>query len=112
MQVIFRKRPKKKLVFPGKQRSSFPGKQRLSFPGKQLPKKKKHKVVSEPNSSDEETNPEQSKSTPHEDNDVPDDTEVEKTTRKSTRTSVIVRQAERDAIRAALQATMKVDHHY
>ncbi|KAI3809308.1 hypothetical protein L1987_25279 [Smallanthus sonchifolius] len=71
-----RKRPKKKLVFPGKQ----------------LPKKKKHKVVSEPDSpNEEETNPEQSKSTPQEDNDVPDDTEVEKTTRKSTRTSVIVR---------------------
>lgn len=82
----------------------------MSFPGKQLPKKKKAKVVSEPDSS--ETNPEQSKSTPQEDHDVPDETEVEKTTRKSTRTSVIVRQAERDAIRAALQATMKVDHHY
>lgn len=95
-----RERPKKRLVFPGKQR--------LSFPGKQLPKKKKKKVVSEPDSSnEEETNPEQSKSTPQEDNDAPDDTEVEKTTRKSTRTSVIVRQAERDAIRAALQATMK-----
>ncbi|KAL8241523.1 hypothetical protein R6Q59_014877 [Mikania micrantha] len=103
-----RKRSKKKLVFPGKQRSTFPGKPRLAFPGKQLPKKKKHKVVSEPDSSnEEETNPEQSKSTPQEDNDVPDDMEVEKITRKSTRTSVIVRQAERDAIRAALQATMK-----
>lgn len=33
----------------------------------------------------------------------------ERTVRKSTRTSVIVRQAERDAIRAALQATMKVN---
>jgi len=32
----------------------------------------------------------------------------ERMIRKSTRTSVIVRQAERDAIRAALQATMKV----
>lgn len=103
-----RKRPKKRLVFPGKPRSTFPGKQRLSFPGKQLPKKKKMKVVSEADSSnEEETNPEQSKSTPQEDHDMPDDTEVEKTTRKSTRTSVIVRQAERDANRAALQATMK-----
>ncbi|KAJ9540323.1 hypothetical protein OSB04_026829 [Centaurea solstitialis] len=82
---------------------------RLAFPGKQLPKKKnkkKQKVVSEGDSSnDEGTNPEQS--TPQEDHDVPDDTEVEKTTRKSTRTAVIVRQAERDAIRASLQATMK-----
>ncbi|KVI06246.1 YL1 nuclear [Cynara cardunculus var. scolymus] len=84
-------------------------KKRLAFPGKQLPKKKKKKkVVSEGDSSnDEGTNPEQS--TPQEDHDVPDDIEVEKTTRKSTRTSVIVRQAERDAIRASLQATMKVD---
>ncbi|XP_024971315.1 SWR1 complex subunit 2 [Cynara cardunculus var. scolymus] len=82
-------------------------KKRLAFPGKQLPKKKKKKkVVSEGDSSnDEGTNPEQS--TPQEDHDVPDDIEVEKTTRKSTRTSVIVRQAERDAIRASLQATMK-----
>lgn len=81
-------------------------KKRLAFPGKQLPKKKKKKVVSEPDSSnEEEANVDQS--TPQEDHEVPDDTEVEKTTRKSTRTSVIVRQAERDAIRAALQATMK-----
>ncbi|XP_071734695.1 SWR1 complex subunit 2 [Rutidosis leptorrhynchoides] len=100
-----RKRPKKKLAFPGKPKSTFPGKHKLSFPGKQLPKKKKAKVVSEPDSS--ETNPEQSKSTPLEDHDVPDDTEVEKTTRKSTRTAVIVKQAERDAIRASLQATIK-----
>ncbi|KAL4576673.1 hypothetical protein LXL04_012771 [Taraxacum kok-saghyz] len=93
-----RKRPKKRLPFPGK---------RMSFPGKQLPKKKKKKVVSEPESSNEEdTNVDQS--TPQKDHDVvPDDTEVEKTTRKSTRTSVIVRQAEREAIHAALKATMK-----
>lgn len=81
-------------------------KKRLAFPGKQLPKKKKKKVVSEPDSSnEEETHVDQS--TPQEEHEVPDDAEVEKTTRKSTRTSVIVRQAERDAIRAALQATMK-----
>ncbi|MFS7957385.1 putative Vps72/YL1 family protein [Helianthus anomalus] len=103
-----RKRPKKKLIVPGKQKMPFPGKHRLSFPGKELPKKKKRKVESEPESSNEEgTNPEQSKSTPQEDTDMHDDTEVEKTTRKSTRTAVVVRQAERDAIRAALQATMK-----
>lgn len=51
-------------------------------------------------------------STPPEHLDTPDDTEVERTVRKSTRTSVIVRQAERDAIRAALQATMKVSPEY
>lgn len=44
-------------------------------------------------------------------NDVPNDAEAEKIIRKSTRTSVIIRQAERDAIRAALQATMKVRCH-
>lgn len=37
-----------------------------------------------------------------------DDLEGERTVRKSTRTLVIVRQAERDAIKAALQASMKV----
>ena len=42
--------------------------------------------------------------------DAPDDVEGERIVRKSTRTSVIVRQAERDAIRAALQATMKVSY--
>ncbi|EPS68629.1 hypothetical protein M569_06139 [Genlisea aurea] len=76
-------------------------KKRLIFPGKQPKKTKKTRSVSKP---DEKT-PEPS--TPSEHHDVPDDAEVEKTVRKSTRTSVIIRQAERDAIRAALQATMK-----
>lgn len=39
--------------------------------------------------------------------DAPDEWESEKTVRKSTRTSVIVRQAEREAIRAEKQATAK-----
>ncbi|KAF2306556.1 hypothetical protein GH714_019416 [Hevea brasiliensis] len=46
-------------------------------------------------------------STAPEQHDTPDDGEGERIVRKSTRTSVIVRQAERDAIRAALQATIK-----
>lgn len=37
-----------------------------------------------------------------------EDIEGEKVIRKSTRTSVVVRQAERDALRAAIQATTKV----
>lgn len=44
----------------------------------------------------------------------PDDSEIKKTIAKSTRTSVAIRpaeRAERDATRASLQATMKVDHH-
>lgn len=40
--------------------------------------------------------------------DVPDELETEKFIRKSTRTSVIVRQAEREAIRAEKEATVKV----
>ncbi|KAJ0078531.1 hypothetical protein Patl1_24307 [Pistacia atlantica] len=39
---------------------------------------------------------------------VPDDAEGERTVRKSPRTAVIVRQAERDAKRAAMQAKMMV----
>ncbi|PWA91396.1 sequence-specific DNA binding transcription factor [Artemisia annua] len=113
------RRTRKKLVYPGKPKPSFqakpkpgfPGKPRLGFPGKEIPKKKQKKVVSETDTSNgEDTNPEQSKSTPQDDHDEPDDNEVEKTTRKSTRTAVVVRQAERaerDATRAALQATMK-----
>lgn len=84
----------KKLIYPGK------------APTKKKKKTKKEKVLSKSESaSKDEKTPDHS--TPSEQNDVPDDAEVEKIVRKSTRTSVIVRQAERDAIRAALQATMK-----
>lgn len=83
-------------------------KKRLIFPGKASSKtKKKKKTLSkvEKVPQDEKT-PEQS--TPSEQHhDAPDDVEVEKVIRKSTRTAVIVKQAERDAIRAALQATIK-----
>lgn len=85
-----RKRTKKKLIYPGKQ------------PTKKNKKKEPSKEETAPK--DEKT-PEES--TPSEHHDVPDDAEAEKSVRKSTRTSVIIRQAERDAIRAALQATMK-----
>ncbi|KAA8532290.1 hypothetical protein F0562_032323 [Nyssa sinensis] len=84
-------------------------KKRPIFPGKALPKKKKKKKVLsklERDPQDEKT-PEQPTLPEHQD--VHDDLEVERIVRKSTRTSVIVRQAERDAIRAALQATMKVE---
>ncbi|KAE9601009.1 hypothetical protein Lal_00008093 [Lupinus albus] len=80
----------------------LPKKKRLIFPGKTLAKKKKKKVLSKLESSPKEGK----QPTGEEQQDVPDDTE-ERIVRKSTRTSVIVRQAERDAIRAALQATMK-----
>lgn len=74
-------------------------------------KKKKNKVLSKI-----EKVPEDEKiseqSTPDEHHEVPDDAEEEKIVRKSTRTSVVIRQAERDAIRAALQATTKVLCYY
>lgn len=82
-------------------------KKRLIFPGKpSTKKKKKKKVLSklEGVTKDEKSTEQPSLSQPH---DVPDDLEEERTVRKSTRTSVIVRQAERDAIRAASQATSK-----
>ncbi|KAK6926231.1 Vps72/YL1, C-terminal [Dillenia turbinata] len=82
-------------------------KKRLIFPGKTLSKKKKKKKdlsKLEEDSKDEKTAEHSNLPEPQ---DVPDDMEGERTVRKSTRTSVIVRQAERDAIRAALQATMK-----
>ncbi|KAK2998223.1 hypothetical protein RJ639_024175 [Escallonia herrerae] len=71
-----------------------------------LVNKKKKKVLSslEGPLADEKST---EQSTLPEHQDVPDDVEVERIVRKSTRTSVVVRQAERDGIRAALQATMK-----
>ncbi|KAL8511611.1 hypothetical protein ACS0TY_018133 [Phlomoides rotata] len=83
-------------------------KKKLIYPGKVPPKKKqkKNKVLSMPERApkDEKSLEEPTRSEHH---DVPDDAEAEKVVRKSTRTSVIIRQAERDAIQAALQATMK-----
>lgn len=73
-----------------------------------MPKRKKKKVISKlgKDSQDEKVLEQSTQSAHH---DTPDDdVEAERIVRKSTRTSVIVRQAERDAIRAALQATMKV----
>ncbi|KAJ4979979.1 hypothetical protein NE237_010759 [Protea cynaroides] len=84
-------------------------KKRLIVPGKSVTKKKnkKKKVLSklERDPEDESSHKHHSNSSEH--HDIPDDPEGERIVRKSTRTSVIVRQAERDAIRAALQATMK-----
>ncbi|KAI0519715.1 hypothetical protein KFK09_007174 [Dendrobium nobile] len=87
----------------------LPVKKRLIFPGKQVAKKKnKKKVLSKLECSSKIGNfPELHKPAHTESQDATDELEGERTVRKSTRTSVIVRQAERDAIRAALQATMK-----
>ncbi|KAL2343576.1 hypothetical protein Fmac_004861 [Flemingia macrophylla] len=77
-------------------------KKRLIFPGKTLAKKKKKKKVLSKleNSPKEEEGSDKVAEEHH-------DETGERMIRKSTRTSVIVRQAERDAIRAALQATTK-----
>ncbi|RLN03507.1 vacuolar protein sorting protein 72 [Panicum miliaceum] len=82
------------------ERERLPIKKRLMFPGKTLRKTnaKKKKVI--PKLEDDKP----STSTQA---DVPDELETEKTIRKSTRTSVIVRQAEREAIRAEKEATVK-----
>ncbi|PKU76804.1 SWR1 complex subunit 2 isoform X4 [Dendrobium catenatum] len=87
----------------------LPVKKRLIFPGKQVAKKKnKKKVLSKLEYSSKIGNFQESHKPTHaESQDATDELEGERTVRKSTRTSVIVRQAERDAIRAALQATMK-----
>lgn len=82
-------------------------KKRLIFPGKPLTKKKKKKkILSKLDSLDKDVKSNEQSILP-ENHDVPNDVEGERIIRKSTRTAVVVRQAERDAIRAALQATMK-----
>ncbi|GAB2235516.1 hypothetical protein Droror1_Dr00025941 [Drosera rotundifolia] len=87
-----RTRPKKRLIFPGK------------APSKK--KKKMKKDLSQISKIQKEEKLSNNSRPPH-DHDAPDDTEGEKSVRKSTRTAVIVKQAERDAIRAALQAIAK-----
>ncbi|CAN8316718.1 unnamed protein product [Cochlearia groenlandica] len=86
-------------------------KKRLIYTGKSAPKKnkkKKMKVVSKLVDTPEDENPgeevEDKEQDEKEQNEAQED---EKVIRKSTRTSVIVRQAERDAMRAAIQATIK-----
>lgn len=84
-----------------------PIKKRLIFPGKPAIKKKNKKKVLSKLDRVSKSEKSSEKSTPSEHQDAPDELEGERVVRKSTRTSVIVRQAERDAIRAALQASMK-----
>ncbi|KAK9122834.1 hypothetical protein Sjap_012436 [Stephania japonica] len=88
-----RERKKRRLIFPGKPSVKKKSKK------KELSKLQKDQTDEKPSHSQEPSTPEQ--------HGGPDDLEGERIVRKSTRTSVIVRQAERDAIRAALQATMK-----
>ena len=84
-------------------------KKRLIFPGKTLRKQKSKKEdLSKVDKMPKPEEASEKKKSTSESPNVPDDAEAERTVRKPTRTLVIVRQAERDAIRAALQATMKV----
>lgn len=82
-------------------------KKRLIPPGKIAPKKKKKtKDLSELGATlkDKTVN---EKGIIHEQHGSPEGVDEEKTVRKSTRTAVVVRQAERDAIQAAIQATSR-----
>jgi vacuolar protein sorting-associated protein 72 len=88
-------------------------KKRLVYPGKTLAKKKKKKKTlsnldnkSSKNDDDEDDNNNNNNKNNATEDQHDDAKEI--MIRKSTRTSVIVRQAERDAIRAAIQATSKV----
>uniref|UniRef100_A0ACD5ZYR3 Uncharacterized protein n=1 Tax=Avena sativa TaxID=4498 RepID=A0ACD5ZYR3_AVESA len=88
----------------------LPIKKRLFFPGKTMKKMKakKNKKTKVIKLEDEGTVDESSdKATTSKQSDLPDDLESEKIVRKSTRTSVVVRQAEREAIRAEKQATAR-----
>ncbi|CAM0910656.1 unnamed protein product [Alopecurus aequalis] len=92
-------------------RERLPIKKRLFFPGKTMKKmkaKKKKKMKKVIKVEDEgEIDETADKTTTSKQSDFPDDWESEKIIRKSTRTSVIVRQAEREAIRAEKQATAR-----
>ncbi|PON83739.1 Vps72/YL1 family [Trema orientale] len=95
-EVDERVRPKKRLIFPGKTLA------------KRKPKKKKVLSNLEEDHDDESDTEKTNEQPPEQHQDAPDDgAEGERIVRKSTRTAVINRQAERDAIRAALQATMR-----
>jgi len=87
----------------------LPIKKRLMFPGKTLRKTNvKKKKVTPKLEYDAKADKSADKLSSSTQADVPDELEAEKTIRKSTRTSVIVRQAEREAIRAEKEATAKV----
>ncbi|RCV29308.1 hypothetical protein SETIT_6G002500v2 [Setaria italica] len=89
------------------ERERLPIKKRLMFPGKTLRKTNVKKKVTPKLEDDEKAAKSADKASPSTPADVPDELETEKIIRKSTRTSVIVRQAEREAIRAEKEATAK-----
>ncbi|CAM8985164.1 hypothetical protein QQ045_006434 [Rhodiola kirilowii] len=82
-------------------------KKRLLPPGKTAPKKKKKtKDLSQLGTAPKEENIDDD-GIVQEQYGSPEGVKEERTVRKSTRTAVVVRQAERDAIQAAIQATVK-----
>lgn len=83
-----RTQTKKRLISPGKTSS------------KDNNKKRAVSKIEEPSKDEAATD----HSTPPEHHDTPDDTEVERTEKKSTRTSAVVREAERDVIRSHNEA--------
>lgn len=86
----------------------LPIKKRLMFPGKTLRKTNAKKKKVTPKLEDgTKADKSSDKPGPSTQADAPDELETEKIIRKSTRTSVIVRQAEREAIRAEKEATVK-----
>ncbi|KMZ60298.1 SWR1 complex subunit 2 [Zostera marina] len=80
-------------------------KKKLIFPGKSAKMKKNKKNLTKLERSSEVVKSEDPIDS--EQQEVPEDLEGERVVRKSTRTSVVVRQAEREAIREALQAISK-----
>uniref|UniRef100_A0A7N0UGN1 Vps72/YL1 C-terminal domain-containing protein n=1 Tax=Kalanchoe fedtschenkoi TaxID=63787 RepID=A0A7N0UGN1_KALFE len=83
-------------------------KKRLVPPGKTVPKKKKKtKDLSQLGSASKDESIPEEEGMLQEQRDSPEGVKEERIVRKSTRTAVVVRQAERDAIQAALQATVK-----
>ncbi|XP_010516899.1 PREDICTED: SWR1 complex subunit 2 isoform X1 [Camelina sativa] len=96
-EKVERDLPKKRLIYPGKPASKK--------------KKKKTKVISKLEDTPGDEKPGEEVGNKEQDekdeNEAQEDMEGEKVIRKSTRTSVVVRQAERDALRAAIQATTK-----
>lgn len=101
------KRPKKRLVYTGKPQTKKKKKKKdLSKLEESLRDEMDKDVSNSMEAPDGKKHSDQPTTPDH--HEEGDEVEGEKSVRKSTRTAVVVRQAEREAIRAALQATTKV----
>ncbi|XP_056692663.1 SWR1 complex subunit 2 isoform X2 [Spinacia oleracea] len=100
------KRPKKRLVYTGKPQTKKKKKKKdLSKLEESLRDEMDKDVSNSMEAPDGKKHSDQPTTPDH--HEEGDEVEGEKSVRKSTRTAVVVRQAEREAIRAALQATTK-----